>query len=345
MEDRLDVSAASILVVGPSWVGDMVMAQSLFMRLRERDPHCVIDVVAPGWSLPILQRMPQVRRGIELKVAHGEFGFGKRLALGRELRAQNYSQAIVLPGSWKSALVPFFANIPKRTAYRGEMRYGLINDVRALDKKSLPTTVQRFVALAEDRSVTSAPAIPSPRLRVDLNRVRSRADALGLDLSHRAIGLMPGAEYGPAKQWPPEYYGALAKQLATANVQCWVFGSAKEIALGEQIREASGGAAINLCGKTELIDLVDLSALCAAVVTNDSGPMHIAAAAGVPVVAIYGSSTPDHTPPLTERKQIHYLRLSCSPCFERTCPLTHYNCLRHIAPETVRDSLRELVRL
>lgn len=334
-----------ILVVGPAWVGDMVMAQSLFMRLKERDPDCVIDVVAPGWSLPILQRMPQVRRGIELKVAHGEFGFGKRRALGHELRAQNYSQAIVLPGSWKSALVPFFASIPKRTAYRGEMRYGLINDIRVLDKKLLATTVQRFVALAEDGNVTGAPPIPSPRLQADLARARERAAKLGLDLSSPAIGLMPGAEYGPAKQWPPEYYGALAKQLAAANVQSWVFGSAKESALGEKIREASSGVAINLCGKTELVDLVDLPALCAAVVTNDSGPMHIAAACGVPVVAIYGSSTPDHTPPLTDRKHIHYLRLWCSPCFERTCPLKHYNCLRRIEPAAVRESLRSLAQV
>lgn len=335
----------TILVVGPSWVGDMVMAQSLFTRLRERDPACVIDVVAPGWSLPILARMPEVRRGIELKVAHGEFGFGKRLALGRELRAQNYAQAIVLPGSWKSALVPFIARIPRRTGFRGELRIGLLNDIRALDQNRLPTTVQRFVALAEDGNVTSAPVIPSPQLRVDLARGRERAAALGLDLSRRAIGLMPGAEYGPSKQWPLEYYGALARQVAADGAQAWVFGSAKEIPIGERIRAASGGAAINLCGKTELVDLVDLPALCAAVVTNDSGPMHIAAASGVPVVAIYGSSTPDHTPPLTERKRIEYLRLSCSPCFERTCPLQHHNCMRHIAPATVRESLRALAQV
>jgi heptosyltransferase-2 len=332
-------------VVGPSWVGDMVMAQSLFKRLCERNPDCIVDVVAPGWSLPILERMPEVRRGIELKVAHGEFGFGKRLALGRALREERYAQAIVLPGSWKSALVPFFARIPRRTGYRGEMRFGLLNDIRKLDRHLLKTTVQRFVALAEDGNVASAPEIPPPQLRVELARSRERAKAIGLELARPAVGLMPGAEYGPSKQWPLEYYGALAKQLAANDVQAWVFGSAKEIPIGETIREVSGGSALNLCGKTELVDLVDLSALCKAVVTNDSGPMHIAAAAGVPVVAIYGSSTPDHTPPLTDRKSIQYLRLWCSPCFERTCPLKHHNCMRQIAPEAVRDSLRELARI
>jgi heptosyltransferase-2 len=334
---------SKVLVVGPSWVGDMVMAQSLFLRLRERDPHCVIDVVAPVWSLPILQRMPEVRRGIELEVAHGEFGLAKRRALGHALRHERYTQAIVLPGSWKSALVPFFARIPRRTGFRGEMRVGLLNDIRALDKNLLKTTVQRFVALAEDGDVASAPRIPPPRLEVDRERGRRLAMELGLDLSRPAVGLMPGAEYGPAKQWPPEYYGALARLLDDAGAKSWVFGSAKESALGETIREASGGAAINLCGRTALVDLVDLSALCTAVVTNDSGPMHIAAAAGAAVVAIYGSSTPDHTPPLTERKHIHYLRLWCSPCFERTCPLKHYNCLRQISVEAVRETVRSLV--
>lgn len=341
--------AGAVLVVGPSWVGDMVMAQSLFMRLRERDPGVAIDVLAPGWSLPLIARMPEVRAGLEMPLGHGAFGFGQRRRIGRSLRAQRYGQAIVLPGSWKSALVPFFAGIPQRTGFRGEMRYGLLNDIRALDEAVLKTTVQRFVALAEEKGDAHLfhrrkgvrPPFPFPRLRADPARGATLARTLGLD-DRAAVGLMPGAEYGPAKQWPAEYYGELAKQLAAAGVQPWVFGSAKESELGERIRAGSGGAAVNLCGKTALADVVDLAARCKAVVSNDSGLMHVAAAAGVPVVALYGSSTPDFTPPLTECKHIHYLRLSCSPCFERTCPLFHYNCLRQIAPAAVRDSLKAL---
>jgi heptosyltransferase II len=335
----------NILVVGPSWVGDMVMAQSLFLRLKQRDSSCNIDVVAPGWSLPVLGRMPQVRNGIELPIAHGEFGWGKRKVLGYALRQNNYDQAIVLPGSWKSALVPYFADIPKRTGYRGEWRYELLNDIRPLDEKVLKTTVERFVALAEDAPTSTPPEIIPPRLHSERALAHRLAMQLGLNAPQLAVGLMPGAEYGPAKQWPLESFGTLAKLLAESGVQCWIFGSAKEVELGERIREFSGGVAVNLCGKTELVDLVDLSAICRAVVTNDSGPMHIAAAAGTPVVAIYGSSTPDHTPPLTDQKHIHYLRLWCSPCFERTCPLKHYNCLKQITPEAVRESLRTLVNL
>jgi heptosyltransferase-2 len=339
------MSSDSVLVIGPSWVGDMVMAQSLFIRLKQLRPATPIDVVAPGWSLPILARMPEVRAGIELPLTHGEFGWGVRRELGRSLRGKNYAQAIVLPGSWKSALLPFFARIPRRTGYRGEMRFGLLNDIRGLDKTLLKTTPQRFVALAEDGAARGAPPVPHPRLAVDVARGASLALRLGVDLAKPAIGLMPGAEYGPAKQWPAEYYGALAKALAVDGVQSWIFGSDKEVDLGKLIHTMSGGAALNLCGKTSLADVVDLSARCQAVVTNDSGPMHIAAAAGTPVVAIYGSSTPDHTPPLTDKKQIHYLRLDCSPCFERTCPLIHYNCLRHIQPEAVRASLKALIAL
>lgn len=334
----------TVLVVGPSWVGDMVMAQALFMQLKHLRPDCEIDVLAPGWSLPIIARMPEVRAGVKMPLGHGEFGFGMRRELGRSLRGR-YTQAIVLPGSWKSALVPYFADIPRRTGYRGEMRYGLLNDIRKLDKGVLKTTPQRFVALAEDGTVTAAVRVPQPHFTIDTEHSGELLQRLGLDGTRLTVGLMPGAEYGPAKQWPAEYYAELAKSLAADGIQTWVFGSAKEKDLGERIRELSGGAAVNLCGRTLLTEVVDLAARCIAVVTNDSGPMHIAAATGVPVVAIYGSSTPDFTPPLTPHKAVHYLRLSCSPCFERTCPLGHYNCLRQIQPAAVRASLKGLTGL
>jgi heptosyltransferase-2 len=331
----------TILIVGPAWVGDMVMAQALFLRLKQRRPNCAIDVLAPGWSLPILARMPEVRASIEMPLTHGQFGLKVRRTLGASL-AGRYRQAIVLPGSWKSALVPWFAGIPRRTGFRGEARYGLINDMRKCDERVLRTTAERFVALGLDKSADAAPLVPVPRLTVDITRASQLMAKLGLDGSRHAIGLMPGAEYGPAKQWPPQFYADVAKDLAAAGAQCWIFGSAKEKPLGDHIRRLSGDAALNLCGTTSLVDLVDLVAQCRAVVTNDSGPMHIAAAAGVPVVALYGSSTPDHTPPLTAKKAVHYLRLECSPCFDRTCRFGHYDCLFKIEPHVVRASLRKL---
>lgn len=326
--------SGDILIVGPSWVGDMVMAQALFMRLREQHPDAAIDVLAPGWSLPILARMPEVRGGIELPLGHGEFGFGVRRRLGLELRAKRYAQAIVLPNSWKSALVPFFAGIPRRTGYRREFRYGLLNDLRPRDQVLLPTTVQQFLALAEDRAPTRAPAIPQPRLRADAQRIVALQAQLGLDAQWPAVALMPGAEYGPAKRWPPEYFAELAGRLAAAGRQVWVLGSAKEKELGAAIAQ-NRPAIHDLTGRTQLADVVDLLGAAEAAVSNDSGLMHVAAAAGTRLVAIYGSSSPKMTPPLSDRAQILYLGIECSPCFERECPLGHLNCLRQITPEQV----------
>ncbi len=330
-----------ILVVGPAWVGDMVMAQSLFVSLRRQHPDCQIDVLAPAWSLPLIARMPEVRRGIEWPVAHGEFGFGKLRRLGLALRSESYDRAIVLPRKLKAALAPWFARIPRRTGFRGELRFGLINDLRPLDAAVLKQTVQRFVALGLEHAPSQAPAIPEPRLRVDeANRERLFRE-LGLNTDRPVVAFMPGAEYGPAKQWPTQYFSQLAMRLVEAGWQVWILGSAKEAALGEAIC-AGNSRAQNLCGRTQLADTVDLLSRCRRAVTNDSGLMHVAAAAGTPLVAIYGSSTPDYTPPLTGAADILYLRLACSPCFERTCPLGHYNCLRHISvDEVLRSTTRD----
>jgi heptosyltransferase-2 len=319
------------LIVGPSWIGDMVMAQSLFITLRQLYPGCVIDVLAPAWSLPIIKRMPEINRGIAADVGHGEFSFFKRRALGSSLKAEKYTHAIVIPRSWKSALVPFFAGVPVRTGYKGEMRFGLLNDIRKLNRDLLKQTVQRYVALAYPNDLQQAPVIPFPRLQVDKNNQARLLDKLGLKLDKPVVCMMPGAEYGPAKQWPLEYYAKLAVSLTDSGWQVWLLGSVKDKAAGGSI--ANGNSEIvNLCGKTQLVDTVDLLACAKSVVSNDSGLMHVAAAVGVDINVIYGSSTPDYTPPLTDddKKKIFYLRLSCSPCFKRVCPLGHTNCLKEI---------------
>lgn len=330
------MNATQILVAGPSWVGDMIMAQSLFRFLKARDPAAAIDLLAPAWSLPVIRRMPEVRRGIVLPVAHGELGFGKRWQLGQWLRAADYDRAIVLPRSMKAALVPWFAGIPRRTGFRGEMRYGVINDRRPFDKTVLDQTVKRFLALGLERG-EELPTPPEPALTVDPDNQQRVVEELALGLDRPVVALMPGAEYGPAKCWPIEYYAQLAGQLAAAGYHVWVLGSAKEAPLGDTIAAAS--EARNLCGKTELADVIDLLALTSHAVSNDSGLMHVAAAVGTHVVGIYGSTTPAFTPPLTARRTLHYLDLSCSPCFERECPLKHLRCLRDIAPATVMRSI------
>lgn len=346
-EDEHDTAPAGpvrgILVVGPSWVGDMVMAQSLFKVLKAAEPECIIDVLAPEWSLPILERMPEVRRGVVMPVGHGKLDLGTRWALGKQLGQIGYSQAIVLPNSLKSALVPAFAGIPTRTGFRGEMRYWLINDMRMLSKSRLPLTVQRFVALGRAVGQPLPDPLPRPRLIADTDNQAHLRESLGLAGDRRAVAFMPGAEYGPAKQWPLEHFAAVARELSARGIAVWILGSGKDAEAGDAIARGCDGVR-NLCGKTSLGDAVDLLALCGAAVSNDSGLMHVAAALEVPLVAIFGSSSPGHTPPLAEpaRVAIRYLGLDCSPCFKRTCPLGHLRCLTEITPASVLDALAGL---
>ena len=324
-----------ILVVGPAWVGDMVMAQSLFITLKQQHPDAEIDVIAPGWSRSLLARMPEVHDAIEMQLGHGEFGFGLRRRLGIELRTERYDQAIVLPRSWKSAVVPYFAKIPQRTGHKGEMRYGLLNDIRPLDKSVLTRTVQRFVALGLPPDAPLPPAIPQPKLKMEGEQRDWLMRILNLYTERPIVALLPGAEYGPAKRWPAEHFAWLAKRLVKDGYAVWVFGSEKEKSLGAAIVEGLGAEAVNLCGRTRLVDAADLLSLAKCAITNDSGLMHVAAAMGVRVIAIYGSSSPEYTPPLTDKADIVYLNLECSPCFERECPLGHLNCLNQITVDAV----------
>ena len=329
--------AGDILVVGPAWVGDMVMAQSLFMQLQDQPDSVAVDVVAPPWSGPLLARMPEVRRFIPLRAGHGDLALGDRLKLGRSLRGR-YSRAIVLPRSWKSALVPFAARVPRRTGFTGEMRYGLLNDIRPLDRKLMDQTVKRYLALG----VAAGEAIPEivqPSLVVDTANRDRLVRELALEIDGPLVSLTPGAAYGPAKCWPLEYFQRLAGQLEAAGCRVWVMGSEADRPAGERI-SAGLVRARNLCGLTSLEDTVDLFSMVRATITNDSGLMHVAAAAGTHVVAIYGSSSPSFTPPLTNDKTIHHLGLSCSPCFQRDCPLGHLRCLREISSEAVFMSIQ-----
>lgn len=330
-----------VLIAGPAWVGDMVMAQSLLMALKQRDPGCELDVLAPAWSMPLIERMPEANRGIELPTGHGELGWAKRRALGHGLRDQNYDQAIVLPRSAKAALVPWFARAALRTGYRGEARYGLINDMRALDKQRLPQTVQRYVALGQLEDQAEPPAVPLPALRIDDGRRRTLFQHFGLDSAKPYVALLPGAEYGPAKQWPVSHFGVLAQRLSQAGVTPLIIGSPKERELGDTIADYAETGAVNLCGHTALVDVVDLLSGCAAAVSNDSGLMHVACAVAIPVVVLYGSSTPVFTPPLSQKATILDLDLDCSPCFERTCPLGHTQCLTRISVAHVWQALAQ----
>ncbi len=320
------------------------MAQSLFKALRQQQPSVDIDVLAPGWSLPLLQRMPEVRQAIEMPVGHGRLDLKVRYGLGRSLAGRGYGQAILLPNSLKSALIPFWARIPKRTGWVGEMRYGLLNDIRKLDKSKLTMTVQRFVALAYPPGKDVTDAIPVPRLDLSGCDVDTAMGALGLEPPQgKLLILCPGAEYGPAKCWPQDYYGELARRVIDQGWSVWLFGSDKDREACSGVDTVTGGRCVNLSGRTSLAQAVDLMSTADAVVSNDSGLMHVAAALDRPLVAIYGSSDPGFTPPLNPRNRILHLGLDCGPCFKRECPKGELKCLEGISVDMVLAALQQVI--
>lgn len=345
--DPGDRHGPRILVVGAAWVGDMVMAQALFMALRRRHPECRITVLAPAWSRPLLARMPEVDAAIDLPFAHGEFNLGGRLALARGLVPKRFDRAIVLPNSFKSALIPAFAGIPVRTGWRGEMRFGLLNDIRLLDRRRYPLMVQRFVALAWPPGQALPDPLPRPRLRADPERLAALRERFELEPSIPVLALCPGAEFGPAKRWPERHYAAVAQTLIARGWQVWLLGSAHDREVAEaivaQLAPEQRASARNLAGATELADAVDLLAAASLVVSNDSGLMHIAAALDRPLVVVYGASSPAFTPPLSECAETLAIPVDCGPCFQRECPKRHHKCLEDLRPELVLAAAERLL--
>jgi lipopolysaccharide heptosyltransferase II len=329
-------SSPRILVLGPAWVGDMVLAQSLFKTLKLQQPDAVIDIAAPAWTLPLLERMPEVNAAIAVPFRHGQLALGERIRFGRRLKNHGYTQAILLTNSFKSAILPFAAGIPRRTGFLGEYRYGLLNDIRPLDKSRLTRTVDRFVALGLDQDADLPENILRPQLVANMDNALQTLQRLGKPAPQAPVlGLCPGAEYGEAKRWPAEYYAEVAIDALRRGWHVWLFGSEKDIPVTMHINQLAAMQCLDLGGKTTLGEAVDLMSLTTTVVSNDSGLMHIAAALDKPLVAIYGSSDPHHTPPMNELAKVLYRGLICSPCFERVCPLGHLKCLRDIPPASV----------
>ncbi|WGL98431.1 ADP-heptose--LPS heptosyltransferase RfaF [Arsenophonus sp. aPb] len=342
-----------ILVVGPSWVGDMMMSQSLYRTLKTLHPEAEIDVMAPDWCRPLLNKMPEVNQAISMPLGHGRLAISVRRQLGIHLRTQRYDQAYILPNSFKSALVPFFAQIPIRTGWRGEMRYWLLNDIRVLDKAAFPQMVQRYVALAYKKdSVNNADELPKPilwpQLSVTEMEISQSKRIFHIPAPLPIIGFCPGAEFGPAKRWPAYHYAELAQLLVAAHgYQILILGSQKDHHIGEDIRQSLSADyqqhCFNLAGKTTLEQAVNLLASCRAVVSNDSGLMHIAAALNRPLVALYGPSSPDFTPPLSNRVEIIRLITGYHKVRKGSGESGYHQSLIDIKPERVMTALTKLL--
>ncbi|HAZ78046.1 MAG TPA: ADP-heptose--LPS heptosyltransferase, partial [Enterobacteriaceae bacterium] len=311
-----------------------------------------IDVMAPAWCRPLLSRMPEVNEAIPMPLGHGALELGARRRLGVSLRERRYDRAYVLPNSYKSALVPFFANIPVRTGWRGEMRYGVLNDARVLDKQAWPLMIERYVALAYDKGVMdSAKDLPQPllwpQLQVDESERRRTCNTFGILSDRPLIGFCPGAEFGPAKRWPHYHYAELAKQLIDEGYQVVLFGSAKDHEAGNEILTMLSleqqAWCRNLAGETQLEQAVILLAACRAVVTNDSGLMHVAAALNRPLVALYGPSSPDFTPPLSHKARVIRLITGYHKVRKGDAAEGYHQSLIDIQPEQVLETLNGLL--
>jgi heptosyltransferase-2 len=315
-----------ILVVAPNWIGDALMAQPLLARLHEKIVGLHLDVLAPAWVSPVVRRMPEVAEVIDVPFRHGGLQLRERWRVGRRLRARGYQQAIVLPNTWKSALVPFFADIPVRSGYVGESRYGLLN---LTYRKSDAPMLLHYARLAEPPGKEVRQPLPHPRLAVTATAMESTKRKLGVTGDYAV--LCPGAEYGPAKRWP--YFKDLAGRLPMPAV---ILGSSNDA------EAARGIPGKHLVGATTLDEAIDLIAGAALVISNDSGLMHVAAALGRPQVALFGSSSPEHTPPLSDAARVLWLRVECSPCFQRQCPLGHFRCMRDMTVDLVLQEIDNL---
>lgn len=347
-----------VLLIAPAWIGDAVIASALMhdVSLRVPAPRS-LHVIAPRSTAPLFEFVASVERVIELPLGHGDFDLRLRRSLGECLARESYDQCIVLPNSWKSALIPYFAKIERRTGYVGEWRYGVLNDVRHV-AQSHTTLMQRYVALGRERRESTGPVLSLPPPRLCVNETRWAAVQEKFDLpsgeAAKAIALCPGADYGPAKRWPPRHFARLADHFTAEGKRIWLLGSASDreaarIILG-QVRTPH--LVRDFTGETTLAEAVCLLSRCEMAICNDSGLMHVAAAVGARTLGIYGSSTDEYTPPIggdgddaprvSGRKHpTASLRLPCSPCFQRQCPYGRTMCLTHLTPDFVIERLTE----
>ncbi|BBB67613.1 ADP-heptose-LPS heptosyltransferase II [Undibacterium sp. YM2] len=336
--------ASRILVIAPNWIGDAVMAQPLLQLLKRDHPQAAIDVLAPAWVAPVLRAMVEVDTVLETPLKHGSLQLRERWRYAKILRQRGYEAAYVLPNTLKFALLPWMAGIKKRVGYKGESRYGLIN-VMHQDSKSAPRPMVAFYAALANAPVTDlVQSFPKPRLQIAPAQIDTVLQEMGLSAKQPLICFAPGAEFGNAKRWPVSHFAELAKTILQAypDAQIVLLGSPKDVEVCQQI-QATCPAVHQFAGKTRLDQALALIAASDAMVSNDSGLLHIASAFNRPVIAIYGPTDPDHAPPFSDIAHSLSLRLACAPCRQRECPLGHHDCMNKLDSQLVWQPLQAIL--
>ena len=336
-----------LLIIAPSWIGDAVMSQPLLAKLKQQYPDCLIDIMAPPWVKPIFGRMAEVHDILDSPLVHKKLNWSGICQSAKTLKEKKYDQAIVLPNSFKSGLIAFKAGIPVRRGYLGEMRYGLINDIVRPDPKKTIRLIDRYLKIADAKHYPMAvnDGFMPPSLLSFPEKQEKLLHQFGLTKDIPLICICPGAEYGPAKQWPIHHVAKLVELLSQNKYQICLIGSQKDNAAAIQVlaQLPQQENCLNLCGKTTLEDAIDFLAIASAAVVNDSGLMHVACAVHIPVFALYGSSNPAYTPPVSEKASVIINKQPCSPCFERTCRFGHYACLESILPEHLFEKIAAIL--
>ena len=344
------MSQPRTLIISPNWIGDAVMAQPLLQLLRAAHPERPIDVLAPPAVSPVWRQVAEVDEVLETPFRHGALQLKQRWQFARLLRKRGYVDAYILPNTIKYALIPWLAGIRQRVGYKGESRYGMINLMHRDEVPPRPM-VPFYAALAKPPVTVQGPglraALPRPRLTVGAAQMAVVCERLGIDLARPLLVLAPGAEFGAAKRWPAQHFAGLAKAVLDRDpaTQIAMLGSPKDhAACAEVAAQLPDGAAVfNLAGATSLAEAIALIARAAAVVANDSGLLHIASALNRPVVALYGPTDPDHAPPFSDLAASISLRLDCSPCKQRECPLGHHDCMVKLTPDLVWQRLQPML--
>jgi heptosyltransferase-2 len=333
------------LVISPNWIGDAVMAQPLLQLISRLHPERAIDVLAPPSVAPVWRAMIEVDTVLETPFRHGALQLKERWKYGRLLKARGYADAYVLPNTLKYALIPLFAGIERRVGYKGEMRHGLINVMHYDDQPKRPM-VPFYAALAEDPHAPLRANVPRPSMRVAPETIAQVAARHGIDGDRPLVVFAPGAEFGAAKRWPARHFAALAQVILAQepSTQIGLLGSPKDKQACDEIVALTGPAGmLNLAGVTKLDEAIALIASARAVVANDSGLLHIASAFNRPVIALYGPTDPDHAPPFSDMARSMSLRLQCSPCKQRECPLGHHDCMEKMEAPMVWRELQPML--